>query len=386
MTDLKNKNILYLCSWYPTRVHPTNGNFIQKHARCLVNDANLKALTVVEDLDMSKSLELEKGSIDEVPHIIVYYRPPHKYLKPIFKLVAYQIGFNEVYRHWRTIDLIHLHVIVDAGFFLWLRSFFVNIPFIITEHSAIYLERNWYRISRVRSFFIKKISKMGQKILPVSNNLKMNMTKFGIKNDYEIIPNIVNTDLFSLKKERSEKEKIKFIHISSFDRFKNVGGILRCINELSKKRDDFSFTIAGDGNLNDLKKYADELQIEERFINFHGRMIESEVAEMMREHDVFVLFSSSENLPCVLIEAQSCGLPIISTEIGGTAEIVDDKKYGVLVQPKDEVSLLREMDRMIDNFKSYDSTEIRKRAIHKYSQGMVKNQLIKTYQEVLKIK
>ena len=60
----------------------------------------------------------------------------------------------------------------------------------------------------------------------------------------------------------------------------------------------------------------------------------------MQQADVFVLFSNYENLPCVILEAFSCGLPVISTDVGGISEFFPND-FGYLI-PKNDSKILVE--------------------------------------------
>lgn len=76
---------------------------------------------------------------------------------------------------------------------------------------------------------------------------------------------------------------------------------------------------------------------------FHGQIPNREVIEFYRTHpiDVFVNVSSSEGIPVSIMEAQSCGLPIIATSVGGTPEIVNNEN-GILLESNPSVSMVTE--------------------------------------------
>jgi glycosyltransferase involved in cell wall biosynthesis len=63
---------------------------------------------------------------------------------------------------------------------------------------------------------------------------------------------------------------------------------------------------------------------------------------------MFVLPSASgEGLPLVLLEAMSCGLPVIATTVGGTPEIVQHNKTGILIPPIDPQAIADSIVRLL---------------------------------------
>ena len=64
-----------------------------------------------------------------------------------------------------------------------------------------------------------------------------------------------------------------------------------------------------------------------------------EIADMMKAHHLFVLFSNYENLPCVIAEAHCTGMVVVGSDIGGTREMINAQN-GVIVQARDEAALL----------------------------------------------
>jgi glycosyltransferase involved in cell wall biosynthesis len=284
-----------------------------------------------------------------------------------------------------SINLIHVNVLIDAGFIALVLNYLKKIPYVITEHSSIFSPLNPITYSKFLKPLIKKTIQRSKYILPVSNELGVNMRKISSVVPYKKIPNVVDENLFKLPDQRVGERNIKFLHISSFAKLKNIDGILSVIKKLSLQRTDFSITIAGDGDLEEIKNMAKEKSIRRDYINFYGTMNETEIAKIFRLHDVFVLFSDYENLPCVLLEAQMCGMPLIATNVGGVSEILSNEQDGILIEAGDEDGLLNSLNQMIDNIDKYNPSLIRERAIKQYSEKAVTDNFIEIYKDVLNL-
>jgi glycosyltransferase involved in cell wall biosynthesis len=83
-----------------------------------------------------------------------------------------------------------------------------------------------------------------------------------------------------------------------------------------------------------MKELADELLPKNILYNFLGFLPTNEVYLYYKNKpiDVFLNVSASEGLPVSIMEAQSCGIPVIATAVGGTPEIVNEK-VGILLSP-----------------------------------------------------
>src|SRR5436305_2096331 len=93
--------------------------------------------------------------------------------------------------------------------------------------------------------------------------------------------------------------------------------------------------VAGDGaERAELEALARELGLEAR-VRFAGARPRAEVLGLMRAADAVVLSSAWENFPHGLVEALAMGTPVVATRVGGVAEIVQDGKNGLLVEPGD---------------------------------------------------
>ena len=95
-----------------------------------------------------------------------------------------------------------------------------------------------------------------------------------------------------------------------------------------------------------------------------------------------MLFSNFENLPCVIVEAFASGVPVLSTAVGGIAEILSPER-GMLIPQGDEEALLRSMNQMLDHCHEYDREAIRDYAIKTFAAQSIGQQIFEVYKKVV---
>ncbi len=117
--------------------------------------------------------------------------------------------------------------------------------------------------------------------------------------------------------------------------WKGVNGLIEVLSELP----DTGLVVVGDGPLlNDLTAQAQELNVRER-VRFVGTVPREQVATYLKACEVFVLNSTYEGLPHVLLEAMAAGLPIVATHVGGVPEVIAHQVNGLLIPPGDSNAL-----------------------------------------------
>lgn len=380
-------NILFLASWYPNKLDTQNGNFIQQHARAVSKVCNVFVLHAVSRIQ-EKDFLIENNFNENVLEVVVYYKRRKSFVfnlakKKNIQKQAYQRGYKEIVKQVEQIDLVHLNVIFTAGLFaLYLKRKY-KIPFVITEHWTGFLKTNPLKINYLEEYYIKKIARNASYICPVSDDLKNAIVDFGIKGKFKVIPNVVNTQLFFLK-AKNATSRIKILHVSSLkNEHKNIFGILNVLKHTSENRDDFMLTIIGDGDINPILNYIKKINLDKEFVQVKDKQPLAIIAKEMQDHDFFLLFSNYENLPCVIAESLVCGLPVLSSNVGGISEMINDKN-GVLVEPLNEEQLRVKLDYMLNSFHLFNRKIIATEAAEKYNYEAVSQQFLNIYKKVLK--
>ena len=379
-------NILFLASWYPNKLKPKNGNFIQQHALAVSKYCNVACLHALSS-EQNELFEIEENNNEGVYEVIVYYKKItsnipiiSSYFKLKRQIQAYRLGYKKIKQQLKTIDVVHLNVMYPAGIFALELNSTDKLPYIISENWTGFLPSDPIKITTIEKYFINRIIKKAAVVCPVSEDLEKALKTYYPHPHFTIVPNVVNTTVFKFEPHIRSK---RILHISNLkNEHKNITGILDTIKALSLKRTDFFITIAGDGDFEYFRNYAKSLRLPEQLYIIEGAKSYTEVAQLMREHDLFLLFSNYENLPCVIAEALVCGLPVLTSVAGGTPEMVNATN-GVLIEAGNNKQLLLELSSMLDNLHNYNQKEISENASNRYSFESVGKQFLAIYQKVL---
>jgi L-malate glycosyltransferase len=367
------------------------GNFIQRHAEAIALKSQVASLFVTSDENCREKLEIEEETIRGIYTVNVYYRKvgySFPVLADVHKALRYTrasfIGLKRIKKYLGKIDVIHQNVLYPSGAITLLLKYIYNIPYLITEHSTAYhlgslngFLTNWLK---------KKIAANASFISPVSENLKQTMLSQGLKGNYEVVNNVVNTSVFFPLLQKQPNPKTIFLHISTLDdKQKNISGLLRTVQRLSETRNDFEVHLVGDEEHTHHLNYAKTLGVLNQTVFFHGTKTLNEVADTMRQSDCFIMFSNYENFPCVIAEALSCGLPVISSDVGGIKEHINTGN-GILVKPGDEAGLLNAFLEMMTSLKEnkYQSEQISKYAKENFSYESISEKFHSLYSWMLK--
>jgi len=130
---------------------------------------------------------------------------------------------------------------------------------------------------------------------------------------------------------------------------KGVAVLLESLRDLRARGYQLELTLLGDGSDRQrLQELARRLGIHEHVV-FAGYASQRQLSEHLERSDLFVLPSFAEGVPVSLMEAMACGVPVLSTCVGGIAELVEPEQTGLLVPPADCAALANAVARYCDD-------------------------------------
>lgn len=392
-SENRQKRILYLPRWYPSRYDPMPGLFIKRHAFSVANYYPVSILYV--HLAMEKGISNYEMVVDETSgmlEIIVYFRASNTGIGLLDSLInlfgffrAHSKGLRYLKNKDQYPDLIHVNVLTRCGFVAWMLKVRRGIPYVITEHWTRYLPGMDNFKGRLRKWISRIVVRNASAVMPVTYNLQLAMERHGLTNDhYKVIPNVVDTDMFKPDFSRSESKEKIILHVSCFDdKQKNISGILKVLQILSIRRKDWRCIMVGEGiHYDKLKNLAQDLGLKDRFVFFTGLRENQELVSLMQQASFQMMFSRYENLPVVIPESFACGVPFLSTNVGGIAEHIHEN-LGILIPSEDEDALLRSIEYMMDNPGKYDKAAIRQYALDHFSREVIGKQIRGVYEQAM---
>ena len=235
-------------------------------------------------------------------------------------------------------------VILNGNRPIYFSMFFFNVYKIAYKHTGINAISNPFKkafsllLLNLNYFFVKKIVVL---YYNASNEVILNKSKI------EIIPNTIVFQHVSRNESLKNSEIINLVCVSRIEENKGIKFLLdtflRTYNLFSIN---VCLNIFGDGPLLDeyISYYEKSNPLK---VKFHG--FTDNVNEILKSADVFILPSKFEAFPLSILEAMSVGLPIVSTNTGGIADMVIDGKNGFLVKYDDSISLSNHLIYLVDN-------------------------------------
>jgi len=281
-------------------------------------------------------------------------------------------------------DIIHLNS-SKMGFVGALVGRIVGIKKIIfTAHGWAFNEdRNCISKKIFKAIHILTII-MSHKTIVVSEALKKQIPE-KFRGKIVVIKNGISDINFIDKNIAREKiSGDNFIHqdakwVGTISELHKNKGLEYMIRAVSETIGNVAFVVIGEGeerkNLENLiKKFGAENKI---FLV--GKI--NEASKYLRAFDVFTLTSTTEAFPYVLLEAGLASLPIIASDVGGIPEIIENKKTGILIEPKNPNEIKEKIEDILKNIEKYRSfgTNLREKILSDFTKEKMMENLLEIY-------
>lgn len=246
-------------------------------------------------------------------------------------------------------DLISCHS-TSAGF--WTRLAIKNkTPTIFTAHGWGFSPGTPFWRKMVLPFLEKFTSRYCQKIICVSDYDRDLALKYKIDSPEKLITihNGVEIEQFSNSKFQNLNSKFKIVFIGRLTKQKDPMLLLEAFNEIEVNlKEKSEILIIGEGEKRKkLEKFVQKNNLKEK-VKLLGALEREKVFEILKKSHIFVLTSNWEGFPRTILEAMSCGLAIVASDVGGVREAINES-CGFLIKKGDKEGLKIALEKLLKN-------------------------------------
>jgi glycosyltransferase involved in cell wall biosynthesis len=372
--------ILWLPSWYPCRLTPYDGDFIQRHAQAVSAFIPVHVFHIIRDKTgtVTKNVFIEEKQTGNLKETIIYYYSRNSFFKILDSILSiqkytrlYKKSLKDHFSVYGLPPLVHVHIAFKAGMIArWIRKK-IGIEYLLTEQWTVYLEEakpNFRQLSFSSKYFISKIINDASLILPVSQYLAGAIQRRWPSAECEVVPNVVNTEIFN-PAVGEKSDMLRLIHISTLSYQKDPESLFEAAGILKKRGIGFYLEIAGPVS-DYIKTLIKKENIEEN-INLRGEIPQQDLAGLIKNSDALVLYSRYETFGCVLIEANACGIPVIVPDTRLMHELVENGVNGILVHPASSIALANTLIEFSKTKNNFLKNKIAADTAEKYSYSRV---------------
>lgn len=249
-------------------------------------------------------------------------------------------------------DIIHFHTPLPP-------VIKTNLPTITTVHTPMKTDTSMVELvnpfsvavklqGKISCFIESELFQISNKITSVASSVSQELKDYGLNpSDIEVIGNGVNENMFYPTQNKIDEKYILYTGRLSYR--KGIFDFIECGIEICSQYPDIKFKLTGKGPLFEkLKGTVDESGYGHRF-EFLGHVEKSKLIEIYQNATIFVLPSHYEGLPTTLLEAMSCGLPVVATAVSGNLDVIKTGKNGILVPIKSPDKMAEAVCSLLDN-------------------------------------
>lgn len=298
----------------------------------------------------------KKAKLDLGPNVKIFYFPTTNLFVnyPDFKLVQPQLARTSKLIYKIKPDIIHTHCPSLHGWVALLCAKMFNIPIVSTYHTLLsdFLKHSFMEpihdttVAKATAWqYTRGYYNLVDLVISPSGAIKDELKKHGVKRKIEVVSNGVNACLFY--PENLKKNGRRILHVGRISYEKNIDVLLKAFKIVIEKYPDAVLYIAGNGpDVDSLKELAKKLKIEKN-INFLGNIEHEKLRQVYSGSDVFVTASTIETEGLVILEAMSCGMPVVGVNKLAMPYIVKNGANGFLVNPGDFRAIAEGMEKLL---------------------------------------
>jgi glycosyltransferase involved in cell wall biosynthesis len=311
-----------------------------------------------------------------------------------FYIRLHGIFVNKIFKSLESqVDVLHIHTPLPP-------LIKTSLPIVTTIHTPMLIDYRLTRLNSIYSLFSKisakivsypqekKLIQASNIVTTVSDTVAQELQEYNINPDKVIVAgNGVDEEFFCYKQKESNDGHKYIMFVGRIDREKGLFDLVECAKHICRNRSDVFFTVAGKGR--DLKKLirkAKKAGVQNRFV-FLGQVEKDHLVKLYQNAAIFVLPSYHEGLPGVLLEAMSCGLPIITTDVRGNRDLISNGKNGIIVPPRNPEKLAEAILTLLNNDRlgATHGEHARKTIEEKYTWDKITNKFLRCYKSLVEV-
>jgi len=298
------------------------------------------------------NIELSKPDAD---------KPKKRWIKKVYDVLPQSIleilrlsyNFFVYFRLKRMVKRYGIDFIYERYAFLtWIGPYFAKkhrIPIILEVNETSGLDEVTGQVLvKLATKIEKKVFKMADAIVVVSDFLRQHIQKMGINKDkIYVIPNAVNLALFNpdnvkddLKRKLNINDKIVIGFVGAFVSWNNLKLLMDIFKDVSRERSDIHLLLVGDGPLRDeLERKVHQENLKDK-VSFTGRVKYEDVPKFIHVMDICVIPKSNQyRSPMKLFEYMAMAKPVVAPRLEPIEKVVINNSNGLLFDVENKDSL-----------------------------------------------
>jgi glycosyltransferase involved in cell wall biosynthesis len=261
-------------------------------------------------------------------------------------LFAYQMHADQV-QH------VHAHFASHPAAAAFIIHRLVGISYSFTAHgSDLHRDRHMLREKVAEAAFVAAISEYNKELI-------ISECRGKYREKVKVVHCGVDTEVFRARSHQTPYEKREnpflILCVGTLHEVKGQPYLIEACRLLQELGHNFECHFVGDGpDRKSLNELVEQAGLSGK-VRFHGRLTRDELARLLLDADVLTTPSvptrdgRREGIPVVLMEAMGSGVPVIASDLSGIPELVNDELTGLLVPPRDAISLAQALERYIQD-------------------------------------
>ncbi len=259
-------------------------------------------------LDINKKGNLHFQSKKD---LLTYSRKAYSYCKKLIQ-------------EGKSFDLVHAFFGIPCGYIAMKLQRRRGTPYVVSLRGSdvpFYNNRFYWLDKLVFQRISRKVWKKANSVITNSQGLKDLALETSPKETISIIYNGIDTEEFKPLQSKKKREKIIIVSTGRLIERKGYKYLIEAVKGLEGVK----VWLVGDGNLKEeLKEISKGSKSEIRFL---GKKSHNELKNYLQKADIFCLPSLNEGMSNSVLEAMACGLPIITTDTGGSKELINGNGF-----------------------------------------------------------